>query len=38
MKKIINEENDCNLNVERDAVEVPAISVGREEMMLVLNG
>ena len=33
MERIINEENDWDHNVERDAVEVPAVCGSREEVL-----
>ena len=35
--RIINEENDCEHNVEGDAVEGPVVCVGREEVLQALN-
>ena len=36
MDGIMNEENDCDKNVEGDAVEGPVVCVCREEMLQVL--
>ena len=37
MERIINEENDCDRNVEGDAVEGPVVYVSREEVLQALN-
>ena len=37
MERIMNEENDCDYNVEGDAVEGPVLSVSRVEMLQALN-
>ena len=37
MEGIMNEENDCDCNVKRDAVEGPIVCVCREEVLQALN-
>ena len=37
MERIMNEENDCDQNVEGDAVEGPVVCVSREEVLQALN-
>ena len=37
MEWIMNEEDDCNHNVEGDAVEGPVVCVIREEVLQALN-
>ena len=38
MERVMNEENDWDLNVERDAVEGPVVCGGREGVLQALNG
>ena len=37
MEQTMNEEKDCDHNVERDAVESPVVCVSREEVLQALN-
>ena len=37
MERIMNEENECDHNVEGDAVEGPAVCISREEVLQALN-
>ena len=37
MKRIMNEENDWDYNVEGDAIEGPVVCVCREEVLQALN-
>ena len=37
MERITKEENDCDRNVEGDAVEGPVVCVRRVEVLLALN-
>ena len=37
MERIMNEENDWDRNVERDAVVGPVVCVGRDEVLQALN-
>ena len=37
VERIMNEENDWDNNVERDAVEGPVVCVSREEVLQALN-
>ena len=37
IKRIINKENDCDHNVEGDAVEGQVVCVSRKEVQLALN-
>ena len=37
MEGIMNEKNDLDRNVERDAVEGPVVCVSRWEVLLALN-
>ena len=37
MERIMYEENDCDHNVEGDAVEGPVVCVSREEVLQALN-
>ena len=37
LKRIMNEENDRDHNVEGDAVDGPVVCVGREEVLQALN-
>ena len=37
MESVMNDENDCDHNVEGDAVEGPTICVCREEVLQALN-
>ena len=37
MERIMNEKNDWDNNVERDAVEGPVVSVSREKLLQALN-
>ena len=36
-ERIMNEENDCDQNVEGDAVEGPVVCVSREDVSQALN-
>ena len=37
MERLMNEENDCDHNVEGDAAEGPVVCVSREEVLQALN-
>ena len=37
IERIMDEENDCDLNVEGDAAECPVDCISREEVLQALN-